>query len=121
MRQPILYGWYRDPIYLYIGKSNAGLSRILTHDKINVVEPLLDQDEIHIFELTKEIAIMEAELIAHFNPKYNLVYSHKEPKEVPCLKCNKLFWQNRAWQKYCSRSCSGSNAHYSTRAFHNVK
>lgn len=121
MRQAIVYGWYRQPNYLYIGKSNVGICRILAHDKIGVVEPLLEEDEIHIFTVDKDISLTEVELIQKYKPKYNFTYTHKEPMEVNCIKCGNKFWQNRAWQKYCSRQCSGSKSHYSSRAFQHIK
>lgn len=110
--EPILYGWFRpSDTYLYIGCTHAGVVRFQNHDRIGVMEPFADTDEIHFFEAdpTRHIFDIERELINQYQPIYNAL--GKKPNEkgatLICLNpyCKQPFVSKRPWQKFCSKVC----------------
>src|SRR5262245_60132252 len=67
-----IYGWYRNPDYLYIGQSYKVIQRIVAHGTLGVVEPYLEGDKIHIwFCEYKQLDDVEAALIRAFKPRHN--------------------------------------------------
>lgn len=70
---PIVYGWRRGDLYLYIGASINGTYRPFKgHHIINTREKLLPGDIIDIWCIPSEIYELEARLIKKFKPKYNV-------------------------------------------------
>ena len=65
------YAWYREPDYLYVGQTKVGIQRIHVHHIINKVEPVQDNDELHIwFCDVEELNDTEYELIQILKPFY---------------------------------------------------
>lgn len=104
-KQPIVYGWRRGAIYLYIGQSKNGIGRIFSSEHaINNEEPLLDADIIDIWLVElKDLKKVEKELIRKFKPRYNVQGKHEY--EAVCARCSKEFIATIEGQIYCSLEC----------------
>lgn len=78
-----VYGWSRNNVdFLYIGATHTGKSRIVRHDIIGVVEPVLLEDTIHIWVVPPaDVDACERFLIQFFKPKYNK--EHVVPRAKP--------------------------------------
>lgn len=70
---PIVYAWKREGKWLYIGHSNRGLERLVTHDLIGRKAPLLPSDTIELwrFPTLRMAQGVEAALIKSIRPVYN--------------------------------------------------
>lgn len=81
MLKPFVYGWCRKGVYLYIGATRQGWTRLMKpHNIIGRAEPLLDDDYIDFwFCDDSQIYKTEAELILLHQPKYNAMSVGKMP------------------------------------------
>ena len=101
-----VYVWRRGEEWLYVGASVAPLRRLASHNLIGRVEPLQDDDRIEFYP-SETFLVLEAQLIAQHQPKYN---QKPIPLNTPvsskaCISCGKTFQQTRAWQRWCSLQC----------------
>lgn len=113
--EPAIYGWFRPPnTYLYIGATSVGIARFQNHNKVGVLEPFADTDEIHFFEYdtTRFIFDVETELIGQYLPVYNAMGAQENPKgtTILCMNphCKQPFAVKRKWQKFCSKKCNNA-------------
>lgn len=92
--QPIIYGWWRNHTYLYIGLSRRGLQRLRSHDVLGVIESYLPNDELHFWKTSvDQLAAYERYLIEFFQPKYNLMFTSNfstPPAAPPLLRPHSL-------------------------------
>lgn len=69
-----VYAWYRGNECLYVGVSKQVMQRLINHNVIGVVEPILPNDLFHIhFGKSRSF---ECGLILRDKPKYNKRISH---------------------------------------------
>lgn len=70
-RQPLVYGWYRNEKYLYIGSSQSGIGRIFSdcHHIFTKYE-FSPTDDIHIW-FCEEYKTLERSLIKEYKPLLN--------------------------------------------------
>jgi hypothetical protein len=110
-----VYGWFRGEDCLYIGCSGQGFKRVLDHNKIDVEEPVEDNDELRFLWVesgdTEELLTLESILIEHYAPKYNgdggyrPVKSDRPLQTIRCKNCMQEFTQKYWWQKVCRKNC----------------
>lgn len=111
LTKPLLYGWCRDGTYLYIGASNRGFARLMTHDIVGVVEPILDTDYFCFwFPPQAELFTWERKLININQPKYNDkgLGSNSSTKTFfwrRCFRCGELTKTYDKEALYCSSYC----------------
>ena len=75
-KQPAVYVWRRGSNILYVGMSiKSVLHRISTHDTVDVVEPLQQDDavEVHFCDSATDARELEGFLLVKHSPKYNSV------------------------------------------------
>lgn len=102
----IIYGWKRRGDWLYIGMSTIGLYRLYAHNTLNVVEPILDIDEFFIWYVDKDkLFDLEKELIQTLKPEHNKTIRKEVDSACVCPRCNKIFYNKRGWQIFCSEKC----------------
>ena len=112
LQGPCLYAWKRRDEWLYVGMSVVGIGRIFTHDVLGKVETMLPEDEIIVWFFdkiinVKDLAVKETELIRKYKPKHNSngipvsELKKRKCRAITCPKCQRIFMQNRWWQKHC--------------------
>lgn len=116
--QYLVYGWFRDYRYLYIGMSKRGHSRIFSnHHVIGVADKVLPTDEFHFWKSTSRLCRdLEQTLITHYDPIFNSIQNR--PKKtttnfipttngIQCLDCKRLFEEHDITYLGLCISCFG--------------
>lgn len=70
-----VYAWKRGSVWLYVGTSSYGFSRIFKHNVIGKAEEVLDTDEILVWSFSDSFTarLAELEFIVRYKPVYNKV------------------------------------------------
>lgn len=74
---PLIYGWKRNGIFLYIGQSTMGVFRFNNHHVINVKDKVLEGDEILIIRCESNSILdkLEYHLIKQHKPLHNITHN----------------------------------------------
>ncbi len=106
----MVYGWFRNGEYLYIGFTGHGFGRISKHNIINRAEPIQGGDEIHVWFAEDEL-VLERLLNHRLSPKYSNRYSREDDMKQNriCPVCKSEFKPKRYWQQFCTAICRGGN------------
>lgn len=113
LQDPFIYGWCRDGVYLYIGSSQVGFKRLLTHNIVGVITPILDSDYFHFwYPPVEQLRSWERKLINLHRPNFNdlgsgataLIKDHKVLKKK-CFGCGNHFSTIKKTRKFCCADC----------------
>lgn len=109
--QTFVYAWWKKGVCLYVGATNTGYRRLISHNVIGVSLPFEEDDEIHLYYCPyDEVYHLEAKLISEFRPKFTarspFTTEAGKLETRECPRCHNNFTQKRLWQVYCSTRCS---------------
>jgi len=72
------YAWLRGEVWLYVGQSRRGLTRVLGHNVIGELEEIRDTDTILVWHCAteKDSISLERALIHKHQPVYNKAFKN---------------------------------------------
>lgn len=93
-----IYIWRRGVQYLYVGISGSGITRPLKHNKIDVIEKVLDTDIIEVWFYPnyswEELEALEKSLIKKHKPLYNSSRYYTSIVEKPSKQVGSVHYKN---------------------------